>query len=259
MKRLRLIGAAVSLLSIASPALAADLPMNVNKAIATAPPFTWTSCYLGAHAGGGFASPNVSDPVQLVQDSFFGAGSTIGTTTADLRETGVVVGGQIGCDYQFAPRWVVGIEGAASGSNMKDSTSVGLPLGAPGETALVTTKTDFLPSVTARFGYAVDRWLLYVKGGAALAGDEYSVTGTFTGLPFDFEGLDSRIGWTAGGGVEWAFSGSWSAKIEYDYFGFGRTNVLMSDSINTFSGSVNVKQSVQMVKLGLNFHVWADQ
>jgi opacity protein-like surface antigen len=48
----------------------------------------------------------------------------------------------------------------------------------------------------------------------------------------------------------------WSARLEYDYYQFGNGSVLMSDSTNMFSGPVNVKQSVQIVKAGLNFHVW---
>ena len=137
---------------------------------------------------------------------------TTGVTTASVSPVGFIGGGQIGCDYQFAPTWVVGIEGAASGSTLKGSTTVGLPLGLPGETASVSGAMDLLPSVTARLGYAADRWLFYVKGGAALASDSYSVTGTFTGTPFDFEGLDLRYGWTVGGGVEWAFTDIWSAR-----------------------------------------------
>jgi outer membrane immunogenic protein len=259
MKKLLLISAAVCSLSIASPSLAADMPLYVAKAPVPAPVFTWTSCYLGGHAGGGWASKDVTDPVQLVQDSLSGAPVTTGVTTSNVSPTGFVIGGQFGCDYQFAASWVVGIEGAVSASNMKGSTSVALPLGFPGETALVTARTDFLPSVTARFGYAADRWLLYVKGGAAWAGDKYAVAGAFTGIPFDFEGLDSRFGWTAGGGVEWAFSDFWSAKLEYDYYLFGHSNVLMSDATNLVSGPVDFKQSVQIVKFGLNFHVWGGQ
>jgi opacity protein-like surface antigen len=206
--------------------------------------------------GGGWASEGVTDPVQLVQDSFLFPGATIGVTTANLSPTGFIGGGQIGCDYQFAPTWVVGVEGAASGSTLRGSTSVGLPLGLPGEAASITGRMDLLPSLTARLGYAADRWLFYVKGGAAWASDSYSDTGTFMGTPFHFEGLDLRLGWTAGGGVEWAFSDLWSAKLECDFYQFGNGSVLMSDSTNVFSGPVNVKQSVQIVKAGLNFHVW---
>ena len=190
MKKLLLVTAAICSLSIASPACAADLPVNVIKAPAPLPVFSWTGCYLGAHVGGGWAGKNVTDPVKVVQDSLSGAPVTAGVTTVSVSPTGVVVGGQFGCDYQFAPSLAAGIEFAASGSTMKANTSVALPLGVPGETALVTARTDFLGSGTVRLGYAADRWLLYVKGGAAWAGDKYDVTGTFTGIPFGFEGLD---------------------------------------------------------------------
>lgn len=241
---------------MAGPAVAADMPLEAAAPFAAR--FSWTSCYLGGHLGGGFARKDLTDPVQLVQDSFLGPGSTTGITTVSPTPRGIVIGGQIGCDYQFASSLVVGIEGAASGSTMKGSATVGLPLGNP-DTALVRANTDFLSSVTVRLGYAFDNVLLYAKGGAALAGDRFNVTGGFTvppATPFAFEGLDNRFGWTVGGGVDWAFSRHWSANIEYDYYQFGHGGVLMSDGINTFSGIVNVRQSVQVVKAGLNFHIW---
>jgi outer membrane immunogenic protein len=235
------------------PAVAADMPLKAETPFIER--FSWTSCYLGGHLGGGFAHKDITDPVQLVQDSFLGAGSTVGVTTVSPSPSGVVIGGQIGCDYQFASSFVIGVEGAASGSTMKNSRMVGLPLGNP-DTALVRASTDFLPSLTARVGYAFDNVLLYAKGGAALAGDRFNVTGSFVGAPFAFEGLDNRFGWTVGGGVDWAFSHHWSMNVEYDYYQFGHGGILMSDGINGFAGIVDVKQTVQVVKVGLNFHIW---
>jgi opacity protein-like surface antigen len=92
-----------------------------------------------------------------------------------------------------------------------------------------------------------------------VAGDKYDVNGTFTGISFGFEGLDQRIGWIAGGGVDWAFSGHWSAALEYDFYDFGHRTTLLSDAINGVSGPVDFKQTVQVVKLGLNFHIWDGQ
>ena len=253
MKKLLFARVAALAVTIAGPAFAADMPLKSETPFAAR--FNWTSCYLGGHLGGGFAHKDITDPVQLVQDSFLGAGSTNGITTVSPGPSGVVIGGQIGCDYQFASSWVVGIEGAASGSTMKASRTVGLPLGNP-DTALVRASTDFLPSVTARLGYAFDNVLVYARGGVALAGDRFNVTGSFAGAPFAFEGLDNRLGWTAGGGVDWAFSHHWSANIEYDYYQFGHGGVLMSEPINAYAGIVDVKQTVQVVKVGLNFHIW---
>jgi outer membrane immunogenic protein len=258
MRKPPLVGAICSLILAAGPALAADMPIHATKAPVLPPVFTWSGCYLGGHVGGGRASKQSTDPVQLVQDTLSLAPVTAGVTTVDLNPTGVVVGGQIGCDYQLAPSWVVGVEGGASGSTMKDSTNVVLPLGFAGETVLVTARTDFLASATARLGYAADRWLFYVKGGAAWAGDKYDATGMFTGIPFAFEGLDQRVGWVAGGGIDWAFFHHWSVVVEYDYYQFGHRNVLMSDPVNG-SGPVDFKQSVQIAKVGLNFHMWNGQ
>jgi opacity protein-like surface antigen len=256
MKKLLLVGAVTCWLGMPGLALAADMPM-ATKAPMLPPIFSWTGCYLGAHVGGGWARKDVTDPVQLVQDTLSGGPVTAGVTTVSVSPTGVVVGGQIGCDYQFAPSWVVGVEGAASGSTMKGSTNVTLPVS--GDTALVTARTDFIASATARFGYAADRWLFYVKGGAAWAGDKYDVTGSFTGTPFGFEGLDQRLGWVVGGGIDWAFYHHWSLVLEYDYYQFGHHSVLMSDPVNAVSGPVDFKQSVQIAKLGLNFHMWDGQ
>ena len=67
-----------------------------------APRFSWTSCYVGVSLGGGIARKDMTDPVQLVQDSFIFPGATTGVTTASTSPTGAVIGGQIGCDYEFA-------------------------------------------------------------------------------------------------------------------------------------------------------------
>ena len=253
MRKFFLANLAALAMTMAGSAFAADMP--ITKAPPLVERFSWTGCYLGGHIGGGWAQKDITDPVQVVQDSFLGAGSTLGVTTVGPSPTGVVIGGQIGCDYQFASNFVIGVEGAASGSTMRSTRNVGLPLGNP-DVALVKANTDFLPSLTARIGYPFDNMLLYARGGAALAGDKYEFSGSFTGLPFDFNGNDNRFGWVVGGGVDWAFTPHWSVNLEYDYYRFGHGNVMMIDQINAFSGVVDVRQNVQLVKLGFNFHVW---
>jgi len=256
MRKALFITVASLLASSMGHALGADLPIGA-PAIAAVPVFSWSGCYLGGHGGMGLANKTFTDPVQLAQDSVIGPGTTTGTTTTPVNVDGGLVGGQIGCDYQFAPNWVTGVEGAASGMNLRGSTSVALPMGNPGDQATVTAQTSFIPSVTGRLGYTFYRLLLYGRGGVAWASDKYNINGMVTGLGFGFQGLVLRTGWTAGAGAEWVFSRSWSANVEYDYYSFGTSNILMSDSINGFSGTVNVKQNVQVVKAGLNFHVWA--
>ena len=58
MKKLILVGAAGLALSGAGPAFAADLPPEMPLKASFVQRFTWTSCYLGAHLGGGWAKEN---------------------------------------------------------------------------------------------------------------------------------------------------------------------------------------------------------
>lgn len=271
MKKLIFLGAAGLVLSVAGPAFAADLPPEMPLKASFVQRFTWTSCYLGGHVGGGWMSNNVTDPVLLVQDNvnLGGQGFTTGNPIpVGISQSGAIVGGQIGCDYQLPSNLVLGVEGAVSGSTMKGTRVVALRDSLP-DTALVTLKTDFMPTLTGRVGYAADHWLFYAKGGVAWASSKYSVAGTSNnalalatagGPPaaFDFEGLSVRTGWTVGAGVEWAFMEDWSAKIEYDYYDFGTHTAMMND-FNNGPGPLSFKTTMQVVKLGVNFHVWGWQ
>ena len=245
---------AVLVAGLATQAIAADLPMKTPMPVA--PVFSWTGCYLGGHVGGGKGTKDMTDPVQLVQDTLNQTPSTTGITTVTTSPTGAVIGGQIGCDYQFAGNAVIGVEGTASGTTMKASALVGLPAGFPGDAALVQANNDFLASVTGRIGYAFDTVLVYARGGFAVAGDKYDVSGgSFNGAPFHFQGADNRYGWIVGGGVDWAFTRHWSMNVEYNYYSFGNGNILMTDQVSALTGVVNVKQTVQVVKVGFNFHI----
>ena len=165
--------AALSLLTLsAHSARISALPF----APAPRAPFSWTSCYAGGNVGGGLGQKDLTDS----------AGSsprTAAFTSANLDISGYMLGGQIGCDYQFASNWVLGIEGAASGGDIGGKTTVPCPVAA-GDSATFKETTDFLSSVTARVGYAWDRWMFYAKGGVAWAGDRYNTADALGYLRF---------------------------------------------------------------------------
>jgi len=254
MKATLLTSVALSLLT--ASAFAADVEMPPLKAPPLPPPFTWTGCYGGGQAGGGWGQKDLNDTVGIVSGltgtTYSGTGTDF--SSAKLSISGYVLGGQIGCDYQFASSWVVGIEGAAAGGNIVSSTSVATP-DIAGDSATFKARTDLLTSVTGRLGYAWDRWMVYAKGGAAWAGDRYSAFDVLA--TYDFEGLETRFGWTAGAGIEWAFCSDWSLKLEYDYYGFGTHSVSFIDNVSGTVGPLDIKQNIQVVKVGLNFHVYA--
>jgi outer membrane immunogenic protein len=239
-----LLGGAACLLSTVC-ALGADMgvPITIPPAL---PPYTWTGCYAGGQAGGGWGQKDLNDSVGIVS-------SISDFTSANLNISGYMLGGQIGCDYQFTPHWVIGIEGAATGGKISGSTSVATP-DLAGDSATFRETTDLLTSITGRVGYAWNNWLFYAKGGAAWASDRYSAFDALT--TYDFEGSETRFGWTAGAGLEWAFSDIWSARLEYDYYGFGTRSVTFIDNVSGTVGPLDIKQNIQVIKVGVNFRVY---
>ena len=229
MKKLLVAGIAAAAF-YGAPALAADLPMKApaRAYVAPAPVFTWNGCYVGGNTGGGWAG---------------GADWTVGGVSgSNSTGSGWVGGLQGGCDVQYGT-WVLGFETMWDWGNMK--TSHQDPFFALGVTD--TNTVQWFGTLTGRVGYAVDRSLLYIKGGVAWAEASAKITDP-TGVE-SVQGSNSRTGWDLGGGWEYAFAPNWSAKIEYNYIGFG------SNSFTAPGGfPVTISnQNIQTVLVGLNY------
>ena len=201
MKRI-LIAAALAL-AAGGQALAADLPPPVApppRAPATyvpvpAPVFTWTGIYVGVNGGYAFGDSNWTIP------GFIGW-----TPTGNFSTDGFLVGGTIGGNYQWG-QFVLGIEGDGDWTNLNGTTYNNCGRGC-------TTQSDWLATVRGRAGYACDRVLFYGTGGVAF-GDLQAASGN---LPFS---SSTQTGWTAGGGIEFAFTPNLTAKVEYLYVDLG--------------------------------------
>ena len=197
---LMLLAAATIGLAI-SQASAADLPRKAPVyAPPPPPPMTWTGCYIGANVGGIFGDASAN----------FGFGEV------STNNSGFAGGGQIGCDYQFAGGWVIGIRNMFDGTSLnRDRTFVDPILG----TNTAKFQTNWFDTLTGRVGYAfAPSWLLYGQGGVAWANSDFSING------FQLGDSRTRTGWTAGGGVEWMFAPNWSAFLEGNYMDFGDSN-----------------------------------
>src|SRR5437762_4428382 len=109
------IAGAAALMTIAR-ANAADL--GLRPMYAAPPAFTWSGCYIGGNIGGGWGRETVSIP-NLGQTTGVPelAGVSLPSVTGDTK--GVVGGGQVGCNYQVAPNWVIGIEGDGEAGGIK--------------------------------------------------------------------------------------------------------------------------------------------
>jgi outer membrane immunogenic protein len=120
-------------------------------------------------------------------------------------------------------------------------------------TLSIRTKTDGIGLFTGQIGYAWNQALLYVKGGAAVTSNRFSILDTLTG--FEFASASStRWGGVVGVGFEYGFAPNWSFGVEYDH-------LFMGDANNSFTspalvaGVLNnrVSQDVDMVTLRINY------
>ena len=216
MKKLILAGISMAALAAAlQPASAADLPV-AYRAPQSYVIFTWTGFYFGAHGGGAWGSKDAT----IAPFTFAGATVAPPGTTVDV--SGGLAGGQIGANYQ-AGSWVL----RRRGWTQAGRTSPATPRASPASSAVAANchaRVDALGTFAGRLGFALDRVLLYGKGGAAVANDKYELNSIAA-----YRASETRWGWMLGGGVEYSFTDNWSAKIEYNYLDFGTRAVRFTD------------------------------
>jgi len=211
--------------AMAAPALAADLPRPAYKApIYTAPAFSWSGFYVGLNGGYGWGRSNWT--------------SSAGTT-GDFNVKGWVVGGTLGYNLQTGV-WVWGVEGDIDYSNIKGSAGTVCTGGA---TTDCETRNTWLGTARGRVGYAMDRFLPFVTGGLAFGGIKMT---PFTG---GASATQTKLGWTLGAGVEWAFMSSWSAKLEYLYADLGTARCPAA----TCGLDNDVKFRTNLLRVGVNY------
>lgn len=215
-----------------------------------APPvmtYNWTGCYIGGNVGGGWDRTS-AEQVGKVDGRLIAPAADFGSSTG----SNVIGGAQIGCDYQFAGNWVVGIQGMFDFGNINSRQTI---------TAFPTfysdNSTKDVFTVTGRVGYLFAPQLLaYVKGGGAWARIDYNVYGTVpaTFLSESATGVN-RSGWTVGGGLEWMFAPGWSVFGEFNYMDFGRNNISFVQAPGTagVADVVRTKLEVEQFLVGVNY------
>jgi opacity protein-like surface antigen len=242
---------ACAMVMLATPvgAIAADVA-PVPAPVAS-PVWSWTGLYAGIHLASGWALDNWQRQTGLPSFTPFpvaGAGvfavPLLAFPGAGVGN-GAVGGGQVGLNYQTGP-WVFGAEVAFGFADINTITSCGQGL------FTCTVNVDALGTATGRLGFAFDQFLIYAKGGAAAAHvhDQMVLLSGITNNTFT--GSATRWGWTAGGGLEFAFNPALSAFAEYDFLDLGSRGVGLVDQ-NGNPASVAVSEHVHLVKLGLNY------
>jgi outer membrane immunogenic protein len=148
--------------------------------------------------------PPVRSQLATIYDwTGFYAGGHVGGGWVGDGDGGFLGGGQVGFNYQVRP-WVFGVEADFSGAS---------------------GDLNWTSTLAARFGWAVDRWLVYGKVGGAWANIDF----------VRMERVSDRTssGLLLGVGAEYALLNNWTAKIEYN--------------------RMNVDHDVDVVKFGLNY------
>lgn len=220
----RLIVGIGALALLSAPAFSADLPARTyTKAPMIAPAYNWTGWYVGANVGYGwgrsqtetFLDPTSSWAVepQAFRDSF------VTMSNARFYPRGVVGGIQAGYNLQSGS-WLLGVEADFNGSDVNRTIAYsGLQPGSVITRSFTqSTRLDWFATFRPRVGYVFDRTLWYVTGGLAVGELEGSwQLLSDNGYAKAGSGRDTRLGWTAGAGVEHAFASNWSLKLEYLY------------------------------------------
>lgn len=244
----RLLITAMSLAALTTSAVAADLRTKAapRQVVAAAAPFSWTGWYIGAHIGGAWSAGSSSAVAPA------GAFDDVPLTSIDAKGSGVFGGGQIGYNWQFAPTWVIGLEGELGYIGIdKDRLVVGDIANTAGDQNFIGVRYQGYGTIAGRLGWANGPWLLYGKGGAAVARIRNQAADVDPPLidPTDFTSVNKTYwGYTAGGGLEWAFARNWTAKVEYLYMDFGDQR-----STNQDGDIFKHENSLHTVKFGLNY------
>ena len=203
-------------------AFAADFPISGvlpgSPSLYAPRPFSWSGVYVGVNAGGAFGrfSDDFGDSVSA---------------------NGFIGGGQVGAQIQYQ-KTVLGIEADFQGSTQDHSDTFGA--------FTLTERMPWFATVRGRLGWVFDNVLLYGTGGIAVV--DSKITGSALGLTASTD--SSHIGWTAGGGVEWAFAQHWTAKVEYLYIDSGNIDLFNVGGV-TFNG--RIKDNI--VRAGINYYL----
>ena len=220
-------GLGLGMLALADPAFAADMPV---KAPALQTLYNWTGFYIGGHFGYGGGSLG-ADTNTLPLEGVFLPHSV----------TGLNGGYQVGFNRQLSNNFVLGFEADATFPTTVDQAAM-----ARMPPAAYNTTIDYIGTARGRIGYAFGPWMPYLTGGFAWGHPNIAIN--------DGSGAVIRhyqFGWTAGLGLEFAVSGNWSAKLEYDY-------VALSNQLYDLSGfglpNVNVDPRINLATIGLNYH-----
>lgn len=274
----RLLGTVSLSVLLACPAMAADLPVKAPPPPAAV--FSWTGFYVGLNAGGAWGHSDATTsasctPVPGISPLFCSplgaqanAIAVAAAGTGSMSGNAFTGGGQIGYNWQNSSL-VLGLEADFESFRLRASRQASARYPANFGPA-VTTKTftitssmdtDWLFTARGRLGWAFSNLLAYATGGLAITNP--SATHAFTDTPGlsatgTWSNSETRVGWTVGGGLEWAMNRNWTVKAEYLYLNFGSVNAngtVFSPSAPGYASATStaVDLTAHIARAGINY------
>lgn len=253
-----LLGAAVSVATVAGASIASAQPTSAADSL-------WTGPYVGANIGGTWgntslrasASPGngaiVIPPGDIAE--ILGTPVTTNSSTA-----GLAIGGELGYNYQTG-HFLFGIEtdgGAFDTRQSRNHTFQSTQLINPPVFFTIgqSVKTDWQWTLRPRIGYAWGPWLAYFTGGLGVTDARISAAFADTRTPpnvSSFTFSSTRTGGVVGAGGAWMFAPGWSGKIEYLYSDYGRVSetIPIGNGFANFTSSARVSSNV--VRTGIDY------
>jgi outer membrane immunogenic protein len=277
---------AALVLGLTGSALAADLPhYKAPPPPPLPPPPLWTGFYVGLNAGGTWSNSNSisTGAFPLGNDiESPGIAASASSWLSGNNNGGFIGGGQIGYNWQFYNSFVAGVEADIQGVAYSSGavTAIGVAPVFANDTGLSFTQArknlDYIGTVRGRLGWLFTPTLLvYGTGGLAYGGvslntniSSFELEGAFGALNSAGFGAaaysDTRVGWTAGGGLEWMFMPNWSAKVEYLYYDLGTVSLgaPVVAGFNAVGGALDwayaantrARFNGNIVRAGVNYH-----
>jgi opacity protein-like surface antigen len=221
--------------------------MPTKAPVVAARAYDWTGFYVGGFIGG------------ITADTGWTYLSATAAPLTSVHAGGFLGGGTFGYNWQFG-RVVAGFESDLGWSNAKGGRSVLCPAGFLFNCEI---STDWMSTVTGRLGYSFDRLLVYSKGGLAVGNVSASSVWNPGIIPLNpgaaqfgaqptpaalaFRGSDTAVGWTLGGGFEFALAQNWSSKAEAMYYDLGSATYQLD-------APVRISRTGAIGRVGVNYH-----
>jgi len=219
-------------------------------------------------------------PAVFVDGAAVVSAQTLGVLagTGGMNGSSAFGGVQVGYNWQGATPWIWGVEADIQGMSLNANRTSALFTIAPNSAQdFDQVHHDWFATFRGRVGYAANRALFYVRGGLAVADTRFSRTQSWA-FPGDLCVVDPRnglgdchvgsatktsVGATAGAGVEYAFSGNWSVKLEYLHIWLQDNNGFLTQNsgpgfvgpplvVQRFNQSMN-DSNLDLVRVGVNY------